>query len=136
MASEPHEQAELIIQAASTRKDRAGFLADPRKYAEERNVELDAELIGLVSQELETIERSAAMLGMRNKHLDERKVDISDLRYVDLGKSPIRVAAWPLVAYYVVTTAAAVVSAVSTTYLATKWLKPNSGDTEIAAVVG
>jgi hypothetical protein len=100
-------------------------LADPRKYAEERNVELDAELIGLVSQELETIERSAAMLGVRNKHLDERKVDISDLRYVDLGKSPIRVAAWPLVAYYVVTTAAAVVSAVATTYVATKWLRPN-----------
>ncbi len=123
MASDPQDQAELVIQAASTRKDRAEFLADPRKYAEERGVELDPELVRMVRSELETVERSAAMLGMRNRHLEERAVRIDELRVVDLSKSPIQIAAWPLVAYYVVTTAAAVVSAVSTTYTATKWLK-------------
>ena len=123
MASDPQDQAELVIQAASTRKDRAAFLADPRKYAEERGVELDPELIRTVRSELENVERSAAMLGMRNPHLEERAVRIDELRVVDLSKSPIQVAAWPLVAYYVVTTAAEVVSAVSTTYMATKWLK-------------
>lgn len=126
MASEPQEQAEVIIQAASSRKDRALFLADPRKYAEDLGVELEPELVKAIRGELEVIERSAAMLGMRNRYLDEYSVRIDDLRAVDLSKSPIQVAAWPLVVYYVVTTAAAVVSAVSTTYVATKWLKSTS----------
>lgn len=123
MASDPQAQAEVVIQAASSRKDRALFLADPRKYAEERGVVLEPDLVKAVRNELEAVERNAAMLGMRNEHLDEHAVRIDDLRAVDLSKSPIQVAAWPLVAYYVVTTAAAVVSAVSTTYTATKWLK-------------
>ena len=126
MASDPQDQAELVIQAASTRKDRAAFLADPRRYGEEHGVELDPELVKAVRVELETVERSAAMLGMPNKHLQELGVKIEDMRTVDLAKSPIQVAAWPLVAYYVVTTAAAVVSAVSTTYMATKWLAPRT----------
>lgn len=122
MASDPQDQSELVIKAASTRKDRAAFLADPRRYAEEHGVELEPELVSAVRAELESVERAAAMLGMRNKHLESAGVRIENLHAVDLAKSPIQVAAWPLVAYYVVTTAAAVVSAVSTTYMATKWL--------------
>lgn len=126
MASDPQDQAELIIEAAATRKDRAAFLANPHKYAEGHGIELDPELVKMVRTELETIERSAAMLGMQNKHLEDLGVRIEGLHTVDLAKSPIQVAAWPLIAYYVVTTAAAVVSAVSTTYVATKWLRPSA----------
>lgn len=126
MSNDPQDQAELVIQAASSRKDRAAFLASPQRYAEERGVELDPELVSAVRAELENVERSAAMLGMRNKYLEQSGVRLEDVRAVDLSRSPIQVAAWPLVAYYVVTTAAAVVSAVSTTYVATKWLKSSS----------
>ena len=122
MASDAHSQAELISKAASSRKDRAAFLAEPRKYAEEHGVELDAELIKLVRNEMEDIERAAALLGMPNRYIEEYGTKIEGIRLVELGSSPVQLAAWPMVAYYAVTAASAVVSAVSATYMATKWL--------------
>lgn len=138
--SDATEQIELISRAASSKADRALFIADPEEYADSLGVKLDKGFGSHMRDRFIEIEGQMASQGYRNEVLEELKIPIKDPGWIDPVPEDFRVgggiegvpggpaqAATVVAVAAVVSAAAAVVSAASTTYMATNWLSAQAG---------